>query len=443
MCNPERGDLMTIKEKTALMKEVSPFLADSSEELRNNALAAIAKALKDNCEAIFAANRVDLDNARAHDLAAPIIKRLAFNESKLNSVIDGINSLIGLKDPLMKVSLDRELDEGLELKRITCPIGVIGVIFEARPDALVQISSLCIKSGNCAILKGGSETVNTNRELFNTIYFAAIKAGLPKGCLVQAEERAEITELLECDEYVDLLIPRGSNSFVRYIMDNTRIPVMGHADGVCHVYVDRDADFSMALKIIKDAKTQYVSVCNACETILIDEAIADSFLPALRDHLKSLNVECHADSKVINTLKAYGSDVSDIETMEPGDYHTEYLDYKVSLKLVNGLNDAVAHINRFGSHHTDAIITDNDETAALFQRLVDSANVYRNCSTRFADGFRYGFGAEVGISTSKLHARGPVGLDGLVTYKYILEGSGNIVADYAEGRKAFHFKDLI
>ena len=198
---------MTIKEKTALMKEVSPTLANSSEELRNAALKAIAKALRDNSEAVFAANRVDLDNAKANGLPAPVIKRLAFNEAKLQSVIDGINGLISLPDPLSRTLLDRELDEGLELRRITCPIGVIGVIFEARPDALVQISSLCIKSGNCAILKGGSETVNTNRELFNTIYFAAIKAGLPKGCLVQAEERAEITELLECDEYVDLLIP--------------------------------------------------------------------------------------------------------------------------------------------------------------------------------------------------------------------------------------------
>ncbi len=424
------------------MKEVSPFLAGSDAGLRNAALKAIAEALNNNKEAVFAANRVDLDNAKANGLAAPVIKRLIFNESKLEGVLEGIRNLIGLPDPLSRVLLDRELDSDLVLRRITCPIGVIGVIFEARPDALVQISTLCLKSGNCAILKGGSETVNTNRELFNTIYYAAVKAGLPKGCLVQAEERAEITELLECDEYVDLLIPRGSNSFVRYIMDNTRIPVMGHADGVCHVYVDKAADQEMALRIIIDAKTQYVSVCNAAETIIIDRAIASDFLPKLVGALKNANVEYFGDSGVRAAFEAQGLDVSELHPINEEDYHTEYLDYKVSLKLANGVEDAVKHINRFGSHHTDSIITKDDDAAAYFMKMTDSANVYRNCSTRFADGFRYGFGAEVGISTSKLHARGPVGLEGLVTYKYLLEGNGNIVADYAEGRKAFHFKDL-
>ncbi|MCR5324472.1 MAG: glutamate-5-semialdehyde dehydrogenase [Lachnospiraceae bacterium] len=434
---------MTIKEKTAIMKEVSPVLAATDIETRNAALSAVAQALKKNCEAIFAANRVDLDNAASKGLAAPVIKRLAFNESKLAGVLEGIQGLIGLPDPLGRILLDRELDEGLELQRIACPIGVIGVIFEARPDALVQISTLCLKSGNCAILKGGSETANTNRELFNTIYHATISAGLPKGCLVQAEERSEISELLECDEYVDLLIPRGSNAFVRYIMDNTRITVMGHADGVCHVYVDKDADQEMALKVIIDAKTQYVSVCNAAETILVDRRIADNFLPKLANALKSAHVECHGDGEVRRAFEDLNIDTSDFCLMDPQDYHTEYLDYKLSIKLVNDAAEAVRHINRFGSHHTDSIITANEETARTFFSLVDSANVYHNCSTRFADGFRYGFGAEVGISTSKLHARGPVGLEGLVTYKYLLHGNGHIVADYAEGRKAFHFKDIL
>ena len=258
---------------------------------------------------------------------------------------------------------------------------------------------------------------------------------------MQAEERSEISELLECDEYVDLLIPRGSNAFVRYIMDNTRIPVMGHADGVCHVYVDRDADQELALKVIIDSKTQYVSVCNAAETILIDRSITDSFLPKLAEALKAAHVECHGDGEVRRAFEDLGLDTSDFCLMDPKDYHTEYLDYKVSLKLTDGVQEAVKHINRFGSHHTESNITANDDTAAIFLSLVDSANVYHNCSTRFADGFRYGFGAEVGISTSKLHARGPVGLEGLVTYKYLLRGNGHIVADYAEGRKAFHFKD--
>ncbi len=433
---------MTIKEKTAIMKEVSPLMASSDITIRNAALSSIADALKKNSEAVFAANRVDLDNAEAKGLAAPIIKRLTFNESKLAAVIEGIRGLISLPDPLSRVLLDRELDEGLELQRVACPIGVIGVIFEARPDALVQISTLCLKSGNCAILKGGSETVNTNRELFNTIYHAAIAAGLPKGFLVQAEERSEISELLECDEYVDLLIPRGSNAFVRYIMDNTRITVMGHADGVCHVYVDKDADQEMALKIIVDSKTQYVSVCNAAETVLIDRSIACSFLPKLAEVLKNHHVECHGDMEVQKILEGSDIDTSDFCLMDPEDYHTEYLDYKISIKIVDSVNEAVKHINRFGSHHTDSIITENTETAGIFFSLVDSANVYHNCSTRFADGFRYGFGAEVGISTSKLHARGPVGLEGLVTYKYLLRGKGHIVADYADGRKSFHFRDL-
>ena len=424
------------------MKEAGPLLAATDEELRNSALKEIAKSLRSNAEAIFAANRVDLDNAAANNLPAPVIKRLTFNEDKLRSVLDGIDSLISLPDPLGRVLLHRELDEGLELTRISCPIGVIGVIFEARPDALVQISTLCLKSGNCAVLKGGSETVNTNRELFKTIYHAAVRAGLPKFCLAQAEERSQIKELLECDEYVDLLIPRGSNSFVRYIMDNTRIPVMGHADGVCHMYIDKSADIDMALSCVIDAKTQYVSVCNALEMLLVDSSIADSFMPELIKALTSNHVQLRGDETVLPYLDEQSKEELNFAPITADDYHTEYLDYILSVKTVNDINAAIAHINRYGSHHTDSIITSDDTAADLFFSLVDSANVYRNCSTRFADGYRYGFGAEVGISTGKLHARGPVGLEGLVTYKYLLSGNGHIVADYASGKKHFNFRDL-
>lgn len=433
---------MSIREKTRLMKEVSPVLAASDIELRNKALSAIADSLLDNRDAIFAANRTDLDNAEKAALPAAVIKRLAFNESKLNGVLEGIKGLIGLDDPVGRILLDRELDSDLELKRITCPIGVIGVIFEARPDALIQISTLCIKSGNCCLLKGGSETSNTNRELFRTICNAAYGAGLPEGCLVQAEDRSEINELLECDEYVDLIIPRGSNSFVRYIMDNTRIPVMGHADGVCHIFVDRGADPEMALRVIIDAKTQYVSVCNAAETLLIDEAIAGTFLPRLFEALNKAHVQINGTAQVRDLYASAGYDTTDFVVMNEDDFHREYLDYKLSIRIVGDVREAVSHINRYGSHHTDSIITSDTDAAETFFRLVDSANVYHNCSTRFADGFRYGFGAEVGVSTSKLHARGPVGLDGLVTYKYLMTGNGHIVADYAEGRSEFHFKDL-
>lgn len=436
---------MTVHDKAAAMKGAAPLLAATDEKVRNSALRLIAEALESNASRIFEANAVDLEEAGTRGLAAPIIKRLAFNESKLKSVLEGIDGLASLPDPLGRTLLHRELDEGLELYRVSCPIGVIGVIFEARPDALVQISTLCLKSGNCALLKGGSETKNTNRVLFEVIHEAAVRAGLPEMCLVQAEERSEITELLECDEYVDLLIPRGSNSFVRYIMDNTRIPVMGHADGVCHIYVDREADSDEAIRIITDAKTQYVSVCNAVETVLIHRDIAETFLPRFARAMAASKVSLKGNAEVSECLKRCGDELFtavNFAEMKDDEYHTEYLDYIASVRFVGSTDEAIAHINRFGSHHTDCIVTDNQMTAEHFMQLVDSANVYHNCSTRFADGFRYGFGAEVGISTSKLHARGPVGLDGLVTYKYKLFGHGQIVGEYADHTKKFRFRDL-
>jgi glutamate-5-semialdehyde dehydrogenase len=326
------------------------------------------------------------------------------------------------------------LDEGLTLYRVSVPIGVIGIIFEARPDALVQISGLCIKSGNCAILKGGKETVNTNKVLFDIIHKAVTDAGLPEYALVQATLHNEIDELLACEKDVDLLIPRGSNQFVQYIMNNTKIPVMGHADGVCHIYVDKDADMAKALPIIVDAKTQYTAACNAVETLLVNRAIAKEFLPKLADACKEAGITVRGTQEVADFIPC--------EVMTEDEFHTEYLDLIVSVKLVGSVEEAITHINYYGSHHTDCILTENDETAVIFMEMVDSAGVYRNCSTRFADGFRYGFGAEVGISTSKLHARGPVGLEGMVTYKYKLQGDGHIVGDYAAGRRSFHFKNL-
>lgn len=425
---------MDMQTATMKMKRDSYKMAALSTSERNTILAAVKEALLSNQESIFAANREDLDNAVKNNIAPSVMKRLKFDDHKLKDVTAGIDELIKLEDPVGKVQLSRQLDDGLKLYRITCPIGVIGVIFEARPDALIQISSLCIKSGNCVVLKGGKETARTNKVLFDIIYKAAVDAGAPEGCMLQAELHNEIAELLSCHGSVDLLIPRGSNSFVQYIMNNTKIPVMGHADGICHIYLDKEADMKKALPIIVDAKTQYTAACNAVETLLIHRELAKEVLPTISKELEKNNVKIRATEEVARLIPC--------EVMEEDEFNTEYLDLILSIKLVDSVDEAISHINQFGSHHTDCIITEDFAVAEKFMQLVDSAGVYQNCSTRFADGFRYGFGAEVGISTSKIHARGPVGLEGLVTYKYKLFGDGHIVGDYASGVRQFHFKDL-
>lgn len=440
---------MNMQEATSIMKADSYKMAALSEDTRNNILAHVKNALIAHKDAIFAANAKDMAAADENGIAASVKKRLKFDEHKLADVTNGIDELIKLPDPVEQTQLKRELDEGLVLQRVTCPIGVIGIIFEARPDALVQISSLCIKSGNCAVLKGGKETANTNKALFDVIYSTAVANGAPEGCMLQASQHNEIDELLSCNKSVDLLIPRGSNAFVQYIMNNTKIPVMGHADGICHTYIDKDADIEKAIPIIIDAKTQYTAACNATETLLIHRDVANDMLPVMAKALKEHGVRLRGTAEaaeIINQAERNmhgqpGSRTS-CEIMGDDDFNTEYLDLILSVKIVNDVQEAISHINHFGSHHTDCIVTENADTAALFMQLVDSAGVYQNCSTRFADGFRYGFGAEVGISTSKIHARGPVGLEGLVTYKYKLYGHGQIVDDYATGKKQFHFKDL-
>ena len=425
---------MTIREKAAMMKLDSSKMASTDITVRNAALEKIAESLLAGKERIFEANAKDMERAQADNILPAVIKRLKFSEAKLSDAIAGIHNLIALPDPLFQIQLKRQLDEGLTLIRETCPIGVIGVIFEARPDAMVQIASLCIKSGNCAILKGGSETRETNKLLFELIYEAALSSGLPQGCLFQAEQRDEIAELLACHESVDLLIPRGSNAFVQYIMNNTKIPVLGHADGICHIYVDKDFDLEKAIPVIIDAKTQYTAACNAVETLLVHQDALEKLMPPLQRAFEEYKISLRATSDIADR---YGSELATEE-----DFSTEYLDLIISAKTVENIDEAIWHINKYGSHHTDCIITEDNKAAEYFMRMVDSAGVYQNCSTRFADGFRYGFGAEVGISTGKIHARGPVGLEGLVTYKYKLFGNGQIVGDYASGRKSFHFKDL-
>mgnify|MGYP002680372825 FL=1 len=425
---------MTIREKAAMMKLDSSKMASTDITVRNAALEKIAESLLAGKERIFEANAKDMERAQADNILPAVIKRLKFSEAKLSDAIAGIHNLIALPDPLFQIQLKRQLDEGLTLIRETCPIGVIGVIFEARPDAMVQIASLCIKSGNCAILKGGSETRETNKLLFELIYEAALSSGLPQGCLFQAEQRDEVAELLACHESVDLLIPRGSNAFVQYIMNNTKIPVLGHADGICHIYVDKDFDLEKAIPVIIDAKTQYTAACNAVETLLVHQDALEKLMPPLQKAFEEYKISLRATSDIAGR---YGSELATEE-----DFSTEYLDLIISAKTVENIDEAIWHINKYGSHHTDCIITEDNKAAEYFMRMVDSAGVYQNCSTRFADGFRYGFGAEVGISTGKIHARGPVGLEGLVTYKYKLFGNGQIVGDYASGRKSFHFKDL-
>ncbi len=425
---------MKISEMAAGAKEASLKLSAVNAEMKNKALLQIADALKIRKDDIVKANREDLERSERENLAAPLLKRLKFDEAKISDAVDGIKSLIGLEDPVGKTLLSTELDDGLELYKVTCPIGVIGIIFESRPDALVQISTLCLKSGNAVILKGGSEARETNRILTDVIIEATQKAGMPSGWINLLETRSDVNEMLKMDEYIDLIIPRGSNEFVRYIMDNSKIPVMGHADGICHCYIDESANIDMAVKIVTDSKTQYVAVCNAAETVLIHERIAPECLPVLKKALDEKNVEllgCPESQKIVR-----------IGAASDEDWKTEYLDYKLSVKLVRSIDEAIGHINTYGSGHTDSIITNYKANAVMFMNMVDSGNVFWNCSTRFSDGFRYGFGAEVGISTSKLHARGPVGLEGLVIYKYKLIGNGHIVDDYSKHAKVFKHRKL-
>ena len=420
-------------EKAQKAKLVSNVLAATDAATRDNALCKIIEALYAGKEDIFAANSADIERSQKEGIAAPLIKRLKFDEKKLLSVIEGINALIALPDPLNEVQVDRELAPGLDLTRVSCPIGVLGIIFESRPDALVQISSLCLKSGNCTLLKGGSEAKLTNKILFDIINEASVAAGMPEGWLALMESRDDVSAMLALDEYIDLIIPRGSNEFVKYIMNHSDIPVLGHADGICHVYAQSYDDIDAAVSVCVDSKAQYVAVCNAAETLLVCEDIAQEFLPELKKGMDAAGV------KLIGCEKTQA--IIDVTPADEGSWDMEYLDYIMSVKIVSSTDEAIAHINRHGSGHTDCILTTDDAEAQKFTKLVDSASVMVNASTRFADGFRYGLGAEVGISTGKIHARGPMGMEGLLIYKYIVRGHNDIVADFASGKKKYTHKD--
>lgn len=394
----------------------------------------MAKTLEHHAEEIFAANKTDLTRSTEESVAPPLLKRLVFDKTKLAAVTQGLRQLANMEDPLRRTQLTRELDTGLVLKKVSCPIGVIGMIFESRPDALVQIAGLCAKSGNAVILKGGREAMESNRILSELLYQAGCSAGLPEGWLTLVETREEVSQLLHQHDDIDLIIPRGSNEFVQYIMKNTTIPVLGHADGICHVYIDDQANTDMAVNIAVDSKTQYLAVCNAAETLLVHREAAVKVLPLVFEAMSTAGVEvrgCEKTRAVVPALPA---------TEE--DWAEEYLDAVIAVRVVDSLEQAIEHINTYGSGHTDAIVTDSEVNARQFISAVDTANAFWNASTRFADGFRYGLGAEVGISTGKIHARGPVGIEGLMIYQWQLFGTGQIVAPYASGSKRFTHRDI-
>jgi len=426
---------MSVLKQVQIAKEASIKLAALPTKIKNKALLEIADSIKNNSNAILRANEKDVEEAKKSKLSYALLKRLMLDNHKISEMTGEVRSVARLEDPVGRVLSQVELDKGLMLYRVTCPIGVIGAIFESRPDAAVQISALCLKSGNSVILKGGSEAKNSNRILVEIISKATEKNGIPKGSVQLIETREEVAEMLKLDSHINLVIPRGSGSFVKYVQEHTKIPVLGHSEGICHIYVDKYADVKKAIGICFDAKCQYPAVCNAMETMLVHKDIVKRFLPLMIRKFQQANVEVRGDEK---TRKI----ASGINKATEKDWDTEYNDSVLSVRIVNNLNEAISHINRHGSKHTDAIVTENKKNADVFMDLVDSASVMWNASTRFADGFRYGKGAEVGISTAKIHARGPVGLEGLVIYKYKLTGKGHVVKDYI-GKNAKKFRHKV
>ncbi|MEA1904480.1 MAG: glutamate-5-semialdehyde dehydrogenase [Candidatus Hadarchaeota archaeon] len=431
--------MQKVRDKVKSAKKAALELASLPVQAINKALLQAANAIDENRDRILEANKKDIEKANEllekGEYSEALVHRLKLSESKIDSIVKMVKSVAKLDDPLGRTLSATELDDGLELYKVSCPIGVIGSIFESRPDVLTQISSLCLKSGNSIILKGGSEAKNSNEVLFGLFRKATEESGVPEGWIQLIEARSEVRELLELDEDVDLLVPRGSKEFIKYIQENTRIPVLGHAEGVCHIYVDKDADLEKALKVCYDGKVQYPAVCNAAETLLVHRDIASELIPPLRKKYEDAGVEVRGCNLTREILE-------DIKEASEEDWSTEYLDLTISIKIVDDLDQAVNHVNTYGSKHTDAIISENGGAISEFLSRVDSSSVMANASTRFSDGYRYGLGAEVGISTGKIHARGPVGLEGLTTTKYYLIGNGHIVDTYVgpNARKFTHKK---
>ena len=431
---------MSISSDVIKAKEAATTLAALNTDVKNNALRAMADALDKNRDAILSSNSMDVSDAETMEsdgkLSNAMVKRLKIDDVKISGMIAGIDDVIGLPDPVGRTISTKELDDDLTLYQISCPIGMIGTIFESRPDVVPQIMSLCLKSGNAVIFKGGSEASRTNKTLFDILTKAAYSAGIPEGVFVLMERREDVNAILSMDQYIDLLIPRGSNSFVQYIRENTKIPVLGHASGICHIFIDESANIDMAVKVALDSKIQYPAVCNAVETLLVDSKIAPTFLPLMDKEYHDNNVEIRADKHAIGYMEH-------AKIAEESDWDTEYGDLVISIAVVDDMDEAITFINEHGSHHTDAIISNDKDRISRFIRYVDSADVFVNASTRFADGYRFGKGAEVGISTNKIHSRGPVGMEGLMIYKYVLIGEGQIVKDYVgKDARPFTHKDI-
>jgi len=432
---------LDVLEQARAAKSASRVLAKLSETDKNLLLEKVAQQLGRNADSILAANALDAKDACAMvekgELSQALYQRLLLSPDKLKGMILAVRAVAELPDPAGRVLARTLLDEGLVLEKVSCPLGLLAVIFESRPDAITQITSLAIKSGNAVILKGGSEVTRTMKAALAAIH-TGLEGVVPTDAVTGVYGRDAVAALLTMHGTIDLVIPRGSNALVQHIQQNTLIPVLGHADGVCHVYIDVAANPEMAIDIAVDSKVQYPAACNAAETFLVHSGIAANFLPKLAKSLAAEGVRIRGCARTERILADYT-----VDAVSGEQWHTEYSDRTVAIRVVENMDDAVDHIERYGSHHTEVIVTDDETSAQRFLADVDSANVYHNCSTRFADGFRYGFGAEVGISTSKMHARGPVGLDGLVTYKYKLSGSGQIVRDYAgPGGKTFLHKHL-
>ena len=425
--------LVAIAQQT---QQAARKLAQLSSDDKNAIIESVAQSLEASAEAIAAANQQDLEAALADNIAKPLYGRLKLDAIKLKAAIWGVRSVAQLPDPTGEVTLHRELDDGLVLKRIGVPLGVLGIIFESRPDAVMQISTLALKSGNGVILKGGREAIRSCTALVQAIRQGIANAGHNPNAVQLLTTREETNALLALDRYVDLIIPRGSNQFVQYVQANTRIPVLGHADGICHLYIDKAADLEQTVPIVVDAKVGYPSACNAIETLLVHQDIAARALPVVAKALQAEGVALRGDEATQKIL-------ANIQPAIEEDWSTEYSDLVLAIRVVDSLEAAVDHISTYGSRHTEAIATTDQSAANTFLAQVDAAGVYHNCSTRFADGFRYGFGAEVGISTQKMPPRGPVGLEGLVTYKYQLVGNGHIVASYSGSEaRPFTHKDL-
>ncbi|MDA0690578.1 MAG: glutamate-5-semialdehyde dehydrogenase [Nitrospinae bacterium] len=428
---------MTVTEITVRAKAAALKLTHLSTVEKNSALEKMAQALEANSSVILEANRKDLEFAKQENIPGPLFARLVLDEAKVKSMARGIRSVCQLPDP---VGLDKsvmEMDKGLVLHQVTCPIGVIGAIFESRPDAVPQIASLCLKSGNAVILKGGSEAQHTNKVIVSLLADAIAEVpGVPKTAIQMIETRAEVAEMLNEDKYINLIVPRGSNAFVRYIQENTKIPVLGHSGGICHGYIDQSADIEMAVRVVLDSKLQYPAACNAMENLLIHQDVAKKVLPVLVEKFQEQKVELVGCEKICQLAP-------EIKRADDSEWDTEYNDLKLALKIVADIDEAIEFINAHGSGHTDTILTEDPLRAEMFMNDVDSASVLWNASTRFADGFRYGLGAEIGISTNKTHARGPVGLEGLIIYKYKLFGKGQTVGDYSgEGAREFTHRPL-